>query len=125
MRDTKTRSEMTGIREIDSTMDERFLRFFSIVQNSAKDQGRVFFLDCGEGHDLITDEIDCEDLSGWLIKEDDVDEFEPLWLELRWDELPGRFDTDMVMARWDGTGPDNITVSFDFYNSWMSPADSN
>lgn len=100
-------------------MDERFLRFFSIVQEVAAARGGVFFLDCGEGHDLITDEIDCEDLSGWLIKEADIAEFEPLWFARRFSELPDKFDTDMVVARWSGTGPDDIEVDFDFYNSWM------
>ena len=117
--DIGMQSGVTGLREIDSTMDDRFLRFFSIVQDAASRMGRVFFLDCGEDHDLITDEIDCEDLSGWLVREEDVGEFEPAWAELRWGDIPDRFTADMVVARWSGTCPEDITVSFDFYNSWM------
>ena len=92
-------------------MDERFLRFFSIVQEAAKSEGRVFFLDCGEGHDLTTDDIDCEDLSGWLVDSSDVDEFEPIWLERRLGDMPERLMDSMVTAVWSGE-PGSITVEF-------------
>ncbi|WP_102337697.1 hypothetical protein [Collinsella provencensis] len=100
-------------------MDDRFLCYFSIVQEAASELGRVFFLYSGEGHDLITEEIDCENLSGWLVKQDDIEEFESLWAEMDWGSIPDRFALDMVVAEWSGTGPDDIMVSFDFYNEWM------
>lgn len=48
---TGARSVMTGLRPNDPTIDERFLAYFSIVQEAAADLGCVFFLFCGEGHD--------------------------------------------------------------------------
>lgn len=93
------------------------MRFFEIVQQAAEKRGRVFFLDAAEGNDLITDEIDCSDLSGWLIKPEEIFEFETFW---RNDEesMPDKFTIDMVIAHWSWVEND-ISIDFEFYNSWM------
>lgn len=88
------------------------MRYFSIVQETAAAQGCVFFLDCGEDHDLITDEIDCQDLSGWLIEEEAADEFERLWLARDWDMMTSDQMDAMVTAIWSGE-PGNISVRFE------------
>lgn len=117
MSDTNAPSDVLGIRFKRDSDDAPFMRFFQIVQRSAKSRGRVFFLDAAEGNDLITADIDCSDLSGWLIRPEDVGEFEPFW---RSDEegMPEKFTTDMVVARWSGPAND-ISIDFDFFNSWI------
>nr|DAJ33421.1 MAG TPA: hypothetical protein [Caudoviricetes sp.] len=55
---------MQGLRTQESS---KFLEFFKIVQKRVKETGHIYFLDTGEGHELITDELDCKDLSDWLI----------------------------------------------------------
>ena len=64
---------MQGLRTQENS---KFIEFFKIVQKRARETGNVYFLDTGEGHELITDELDCEDLSGWLIPNDKVKDFE-------------------------------------------------
>ncbi|MFR5772755.1 MAG: hypothetical protein ACLUE7_05530 [Lachnospirales bacterium] len=39
----------------------------------------IFFLDSGEGRELFTDNLEGEDLSGWLIPKSQAEEFENLW----------------------------------------------
>lgn len=67
--------KMQGLRMRESS---KFLEFFKIVQKRAKETGHIYFLDTGEGHELITDELDCEDLSGWLIPNAKVKNFEKM-----------------------------------------------
>lgn len=92
-------------------MDERFMRFFSIVQQSAASRGCTFFLDCGEGHDLITDEIDCQDLTGWLVPDRLVERFEPLWEARDWNSMDPELMDTMVTAVWSGE-PNSISIEF-------------
>ena len=63
---------MVGLR---SPEEKRFEVFFELVQNVAKSKNSVFFLNCGEGHDLWKDDIICTDCSGWLIPNDKVEDF--------------------------------------------------
>lgn len=104
-------SAVRGIRFAETTEDERFMRFFSIVQNAASQLNAVFFMDCGDGHDLITDEIDCEDLVGWLVPLDAADDFEPLWAARDWDAMSDEQVDLMVTAEWSGESGD-ISVRF-------------
>jgi hypothetical protein len=87
------------------------MRFFDLVQSAAESNGKVFFLWAGEGHDLITDEIDCEDLSGWLVDESDAARFERIWLD-DWSNIPDDLDDTFCFARWSNDGG-AITVHFE------------
>lgn len=68
---------MVGIRSQES---EKFERFFEAIQESAKKMNCVFFLDCGEGHELSTETLEGEDLTGWLIPNSKADEFGKLFV---------------------------------------------
>ena len=46
---------MKGLRSQES---EKFNRFWDLVQDEAATQGCVFFGDCGEGRDLVTEELE-------------------------------------------------------------------
>ena len=52
---------MKGLRSQES---EKFNRFWDLVQDEAATQGCVFFGDCGEGRDLVTEELEGENFSG-------------------------------------------------------------
>ncbi len=42
-------------------------RFFALLDEAASQKHCIFYVNCGEGRDLITDEYEGEDLFGWLI----------------------------------------------------------
>ncbi|MBE6598912.1 MAG: hypothetical protein E7638_05670 [Ruminococcaceae bacterium] len=67
---------MQGLRTQETN---KFKKFFSIVQDAAKKNGCVFYLDAGDGRDFETDSLEGEDLMGWLIPERMAEEFEPIW----------------------------------------------
>lgn len=76
-----------GLRTQES---EKFNIFFEMVQNVARKAKKVFFLDAGDGNEFLTDEMEGEDLLGWLIPEDQADEFESAFKEFKeldeWDD---------------------------------------
>lgn len=69
---------MQGLRMQES---EKFKKFFKLVQNAAKQKGFVFFMDCGQGKVYENEDVECEDLCGWLVLEKDASEFNQLFLE--------------------------------------------
>lgn len=83
---------------------EKFFRYFALVQEAAKKYDSIFFLETGEGHDLVNDELDCEDLFGWLVPEAEADEFEAIWRDdphdlealAAWDDVLGFAIWEMV-----------------------------
>lgn len=66
---------------IQSKENEKFMAFFKLVQEKAEEQGQLFFVNSGEGNQFETSEFEMEDLSGWLIPEEEVQEFLPKWRE--------------------------------------------
>ncbi|MBQ3055529.1 MAG: hypothetical protein IJC88_05435 [Oscillospiraceae bacterium] len=91
---------MLGLRTCE---DESFVRFFSLVQDKAHEQGCVFFLDCGEGRELRTSKVHGEDLCGWLIPAADVSEFEPSWCLFNDDALD-KWSRYLCFAFWSYNG---------------------
>lgn len=67
---------MRGLRMPEN---DKFLRYWKQVQEAAKTDGFVFFLESGEGRDFCRDDIEGEDLGGWMVPIEYADEFEPLW----------------------------------------------
>ena len=63
---------MLGLRAVDS---ESFLNYFKLVQAKASENDKVFFLDFGQGEDLIIGDMEVDTLFGWLIPKENVDEF--------------------------------------------------
>lgn len=64
---------MLGLRTQETN---KFIRFFSIVQEFALKQGKTFFLDAGNGNDIELEDIEGENLQGWLISKDRCKEFD-------------------------------------------------
>ena len=105
-------STVRGLRTKADMDDARFVRFFSIVQDSAHNLGCTFFLWAGEGHEIETETFDGEDLSGWLIPDSKAEDFETKWhrgLEALGDD----FDDDFAFARWKTGADGNIVVTFE------------
>lgn len=76
---------MQGLKTQESS---KFLKFFKIVQEEAAKLNSVFFLDCGEGREFENENLEGEDLSGWVIPTNMINEFEP------------EFEKDEVSERW-------------------------
>ncbi len=51
-----------------------------------KNQGKVFFLECEDGHDASFEDMDVAELTGWLVPEDKASEFEAIWLAWKEDD---------------------------------------
>lgn len=68
---------MVGLRTQES---EKFNRFFALIQAEAEKQKATFFADAGDGNEFETATMEGEDMMGWLIPDDKVKEFEPLWM---------------------------------------------
>lgn len=69
------------MRGLKTQEGNKFIAFFKLVQKEAGKFHSVFFLECGEGNDFETEQIEGEDLRGWLIPEKQADQFEREWLK--------------------------------------------
>lgn len=100
------------MRESRTPENKQFEKFFEIVRAEAAKTGCIFFGDCGEGRELFSDDMEGEDLFGWLIPENLADEFEPEW---RKNDVSERWDDYTRFAIWhDESG--QITISFEDYS---------
>jgi hypothetical protein len=107
-------SRVQGLKYENDMQDKKFVRFFDTVQAEARKQNRVFFIDTGEGNEIVTENINCEDLSGWLIPPEDIAEFEPQWANERaWHTIDDRFHESFVFARWSMSDEGDVKVWFD------------
>lgn len=73
--------------------NDKFLNFWKIVQSEAQKNNSVFFLDCGDGNEIITEDFNAEDLFGWLIPNSKVSEFEELFNKNDDNIIHDRFDS--------------------------------
>ena len=94
------------------SQEEKFERFWGLIQEQAEKESSKFFMDCGEGREIETDEISGEDISGWLIPMDQVSEFEKEWKKEEskldaWDEC-------LRIAEWSEAGG-QISINFSRY----------
>ena len=76
-----------------------FVAFFKLVQSEAQKKNSVFFLECGEGNDFSGDNIEGEDLRGWLIPAKQADEFEREWLD---GDPSSKWENCIAWALWKG-----------------------
>ena len=101
--------------------DEKWVPYFELVQRTASEQGKIFFLDTGQARDFETDDMYGEDLSGWLIDKDKAEVFVPQWIQ-GWDAIDDAFFDDFVFAKWH---LDDGAVSVEFkrtrYTCWRVP----
>lgn len=98
-------------REVRGQENEKFEKFFSYVRNEADKRNCVFFVDCGEGRELFTDELDGEDLSGWLIPKVEADTFEK---EFKTNDVSEKWNDFVCFAIWEQIG-EKVEIEFKFY----------
>lgn len=72
-------------------------KFLDFVHSCAEKIGKLFYLDAGEGRSIDFDGMDCEDLSGWLLSPEQLDEFKETSRE---DRYVGKFGDSYVFALW-------------------------
>ena len=91
--------KIVGLKSRHDLEDEQFVNFFLLVQAKAKTQGKIFYLDCGEGNIALIGNALAMDLSGWLINKSDAQEFESYWLEGS-KYVPDKFIKDECEEEW-------------------------
>ncbi len=91
--------------------NDKFLKFWKIVQEEASKHNSVFFLDSGEWNEIETAEINAEDLAGWLIPKDKASEFDILFKAFENKTISDRFDDFYMIASWK-RNKDSFSVSF-------------
>lgn len=96
---------MLGIRTQET---EKFNSFMELIQSKASAEDKVFFVDAGEGRTMETDQIECEDLTGWLIPQSKTEEFQPIWEN---DEVDDEWIEFFCWAEW---SENNGLVSIEF-----------
>lgn len=108
-------SPIQGIKLKRDSDDTLFLNYFNKVQSeAAKQHGRVFFLETSEGNQQTSDTMECSDLSGWLIEEKDIKDFESGW-RAGTSTVSERFWDDWCVAEWSGD-PTDPDIEFKFYD---------
>ena len=90
----------------------KFLRFWKIVQGSANAMGKIFFLDCGEGNCFEDDNIECENLTGWLIDIDKSNEFEVIFKSFS--NIDDVWNDYLAFVAWHKNDDNNISVTFEW-----------
>lgn len=98
---------MLGLRTQET---KKFENFILLVQNKAKEKDCVFFLDAGDGREFSTNDIEGEDLTGWLIPTSKISEFTPIWKADNVDDDWINFFCFVVWKQND----DELTVEFKF-----------
>lgn len=59
--------------------NQKFNRFWQLIQDTARKSNCAFFGFAGEGRDFETAEMEGEDFSGWLVPLDNITAFEKFW----------------------------------------------
>lgn len=59
--------------------NKKFNRFWDLIQEAAAKENAKFFMDAGEGNELITEEFEGENFSGWLVPTNIAKSFEHDW----------------------------------------------
>ena len=89
-------------------------RFFELIKKAAAEKNAVFFMDSGEGNELIDDLYDGEDISGWLIPENLSEQFKQIrerdeeWKTDDWTKY-------YLFAEWHKDSNGTVTMEFNKY----------
>ena len=81
--------------------NDKFNKFFKLIQEAAAKENSVFFADAGDGNDFETDKLEGENMMGWLIPAEKVDEFKKVWEQ---DSVDDDWTDFFVWAVWESKG---------------------
>ena len=84
----------------------KFQNYFSMVQGTMYKSNCVFFLEAGEGNEFETENLEGENLTGWVIPMTLADEFEARWLA---DECLTEYDDYYYLVEWGGN-PNHLKI---------------
>lgn len=85
------------------------------MENSSgfgKCNGENIFLDCGEENCFEDDNIECENLTGWLIDIDKSNEFEVIFKSFT--NIDDAWDDYLAFVAWHKNDDNNISVTFEW-----------
>lgn len=99
---------MKGLKTQES---EEFNHFWKIVQEKASSQEMIFFADCGEGREFFLDDMEGEDIRGWLIPKAQAEEFEKEWKN---DNVSDKWIDNIFWAEW-SIQNNIVSVEFNTY----------
>ena len=101
---------MQGLRTCES---ESFIKYFEIVQDKARTEGCIYYLESEDGRDAFINDMEVCDLWGWLVPFDKCSEIEKIWKEHKEsDEWIDYF----VSAEWVQASDGLIYVNFVDYD---------
>lgn len=92
-----------------NSQEQREQNFWELVSLSAEKNNCNFFLKNGEGREIFTDDLDGEDLFGWLIPFDKVKEFEKEWFA---DNISDKWNDFLTFAIWEKDKNETISIIF-------------
>lgn len=84
------------------------------MENSSgfgKCNGENIFLDCGEENCFEDDNIECENLTGWLIDIDKSNEFEVIFKSFS--NIDDVWDDYLAFVAWHKNDDNNISATFE------------
>jgi len=87
------------------SLDEKSNKFSIILHEAAADLDCLFSEESGEGNDMVTDTLYCEDVAGWLIPIDRKDEF------VKSNRKDDKWREFFVFAEWEKCG-NTIKINF-------------
>lgn len=106
---------MKGLRTQEG---KAFEKFFAIIQEKAENENKVFFAEGEEGNDAFFPDMECCDMWGWLIPNDDsLKDFEECWLRYDDDALD-KWSDNFVLAKWKQNENNEINIEFIKYESY-------
>ena len=94
---------MRGLKYPES---EKFENFFTLVQSTMHKSNCVFFLDAGEGNEFETEDLEGENLLGWVVPISKADEFEAKWLA---GECMDEYCDHYYLVEW-GANPKHLKI---------------
>ncbi len=97
---------MRGLRTQES---EKFNIFFALIQKEAEKKNHIFYADAGDGNDFETEDMEGENMMGWLIPTEKAPEFESLWKK---SEVGDEWADFYVWAVW-SKEQGNIRIHFE------------
>ncbi len=97
------------MRGLKTQENAKFIKFHELIQNAADEKGMVWFAFAGEGRTIETEQMEAEDMSGWLIPKDRAGEFEKEW---RKDSCMERWADYFLWVSWIIDDSGNIGVEF-------------
>lgn len=88
---------MQGLKTQESL---KFERFFRLIQNEAQNNKSVFFAFAGDGRDFETQDMEGEDMMGWLIPQSSALAFQNEWEADNSEEALKQWSKFFTWAEW-------------------------